>query len=912
MKGVLLVLAILLAGAGCGSTDTPVFGGTDGGAGDAGGSDGGASCGNSLDCATNQVCDPATHRCVECLGVADCPANNDCADHKCVPFQSCTSSLDCPTDQVCDPASARCVQCVGDADCNPGETCAGHVCRTGCQSDLQCTPQGLLCDMAKGYCVECITHDDCTADEFCSQGACKPDVCQAGTSSCQGTAVVTCDDVGSSLGAPQQCQYVCLAGACSGVCAPGAVRCSGQVPETCDASGQWAPAAACPYVCSAGSCIGTCTPGEARCSGQLPETCDASGNWQGSASCPYVCSAGACTGSCQPGAVRCSGLVPQSCDASGQWQDSGAACAYVCAAGACSGVCTPGSKECNGVVPRTCSSSGQWQDGSPCSYLCSSGVCTGSCTPGSKQCSGKQPQSCDSAGTWQNAGSACQYVCDSGACTGVCTPGSKDCNGKLPRTCDASGQWQSGTTCQYLCIAGACSACSPGTKRCSGLDRQTCDSNGQWQTDATCTNPHGQAVCTSGACAPVCDADYDDCDGNLDNGCEASLQTDSNNCKSCGTQCGSGKSCVAGTCKTGCVAEEAVGGSHACARKLDGTAWCWGLNSYGQIGVGNNTSPQPTPLQVTALGTDVASLATGDNESCAAKTDGTLWCWGQNTYGEIGDGTTTTPRTSPVQVTTLGTTADRAALGTYHACALDKSGSLWCWGYNYYGQVGDGTTTTPRTTPVKITSLGSVVGVALGSYHSCAVKTDHTLWCWGYNYYGAVGDGSSQNSRSAPVQATSLGANVAQVSAGSYHTCAVKTDHTLWCWGYNNYGQLGDGTTTTRLTPVQITSLGSNVASVAAGYSHTCVLKTDNTLWCWGYNYYGQVGDGTTTTPKTSPVQVALGASALDVTAGGYETCARQSSTALYCWGSNGSGQVGDGATSTARSSPTATLVTCP
>jgi hypothetical protein len=176
----------------------------------------------------------------------------------------------------------------------------------------------------------------------------------------------------------------------------------------------------------------------------------------------------------------------------------------------------------------------------------------------------------------------------------------------------------------------------------------------------------------------------------------------------------------------------------------------------------------------------------------------------------------------------------KVGAGWGHTCAIKQDGSLWCWGRNDYGQLGDGTN-TDKTTPVQITS--EVSSVALGGDHTCAVKTDGSLWCWGNNDFGQLGDGTN-TSRTTPVQITS---GVSSVALGLHHTCAVKTDGSLWCWGVNWYGQLGDGTNTDKTTPVQITS---GVSSVALGRGHTCAVKTDGSLWCWGVNASGQLGDG--------------------------------------------------------------------
>ncbi|MBI4704415.1 MAG: hypothetical protein HY744_25195 [Deltaproteobacteria bacterium] len=205
----------------------------------------------------------------------------------------------------------------------------------------------------------------------------------------------------------------------------------------------------------------------------------------------------------------------------------------------------------------------------------------------------------------------------------------------------------------------------------------------------------------------------------------------------------------------------------------------------------------------------------------------------------------------------LGGVVAVAAGGDY-TCAVKADGTLWCWGWNQYGQLGDGTT-QDKPLPTQVSALGtSAVAVAAGADHTCAVKADSALWCCGWNQYGQLGDGTTQD-KPLPTQVKALGTSAVAVAAGWLHTCAVKADGTLWCWGHNEYGQLGDGTTQDKPLPTQVSALGTSAIAVAAGRAHTCAIKKDGALWCWGRNDYGQLGNGTTQS-KSSPVQVsALG-----------------------------------------------------
>jgi alpha-tubulin suppressor-like RCC1 family protein len=238
---------------------------------------------------------------------------------------------------------------------------------------------------------------------------------------------------------------------------------------------------------------------------------------------------------------------------------------------------------------------------------------------------------------------------------------------------------------------------------------------------------------------------------------------------------------------------------------------------------------QHVPAQVTGL-SSVTAVTAGQMYSLAAKADGTVWAWGYGGYGSLGIGPLngTEYYYSPIQVPSLtGVTALEA--GYFHSLAVKSDGTLWAWGDNVYGQVGDGTTTR-RYAPVRVGTLTGVAAVAAGYAHTLALRTDGTVWAWGRNDSGQLGDGTTTH-RSTPVQVAGL-TGVVAVAAGDNHSLAVKSDGTLWVWGYNGYGQLGDGTTTARSTPVRVTAL-SGVAGVAAGESHSLAVKSDGTVWAW-------------------------------------------------------------------------------
>jgi len=251
-----------------------------------------------------------------------------------------------------------------------------------------------------------------------------------------------------------------------------------------------------------------------------------------------------------------------------------------------------------------------------------------------------------------------------------------------------------------------------------------------------------------------------------------------------------------------------------------------------------------------------AAVAAGDTHTCALTTTGGVKCWGENDYGQVGDGTSGNIRTTPIDVSGLTSGVAAVTAGWEHTCALTTAGGLRCWGRNPWGQLGDGTHWNYRTTPVDVSGLTSGVAAvtASTSNHTCALTTTGGLKWWGNNDNGQLGDGTTTE-RTTPVDVSGLTSGVAAVEAGGAHSCAVRTAVGVKCWGRNVYGQLGDGTTTERWTPVDVSGLTSGVAAVEAGGAHSCAVRTAVGVKCWGRNVYGQLGDGTTT-ERWTPVDV--------------------------------------------------------
>ncbi|HPY88871.1 MAG TPA: InlB B-repeat-containing protein, partial [Spirochaetota bacterium] len=332
------------------------------------------------------------------------------------------------------------------------------------------------------------------------------------------------------------------------------------------------------------------------------------------------------------------------------------------------------------------------------------------------------------------------------------------------------------------------------------------------------------------------------------------------------------------------------GNGHTVAIKSNGTLWAWGANGSGQLGDGT-TANKLLPVQIGSSNNWV-SVSCGNGHTVAIKSNGSLWAWGNNQYGQLGDGTTTN-RSSPVQIGGGSTDWASVSCGQYHTVAIKSNGSLWAWGFNNSGQLGDETTAN-KSSPVQIGVSMDWASVSCGQYHTVAIKSNGSLWAWGRNNSGQLGDGTTTN-KSSPVQIGGGSTDWAGVSCGGSHTVAIKSNGTLWAWGYNQYGQLGDGTTASRSSPVQIGS-SNNWVSVSCGGSHTVAIKSNGTLWAWGNNQSGQLGDGTMV-DKSSPIQIGVSTDWASVSCGGGHTVAIKSNGSLWAWGSNYYGQLGDGTT---------------
>jgi alpha-tubulin suppressor-like RCC1 family protein len=359
----------------------------------------------------------------------------------------------------------------------------------------------------------------------------------------------------------------------------------------------------------------------------------------------------------------------------------------------------------------------------------------------------------------------------------------------------------------------------------------------------------------------------------------------------------------------------ATGGSHTCV-STPSVARCWGSNLRGQLGVGataglEQPNPVPAPVEGDELG-DIRHLTVGSSHSCSLREDGRVFCWGVNDIGQLGSSAnagTTDANSAPRSTQGLFGIVSQIALGGRHSCAIFEDKRIFCWGSNNSGQLGTSTnfaTENPNTTPTLLDNdvLGTIRQMALGGSHTCALREDGRVLCWGRNYDGQLGidtTGASNSSNPAEINDVDLRV-VRQVATGGDHTCALREDGRVLCWGRNTFGQLGVSKVTTPQSTFIPTLVDSSelttVRQLALGAEHTCALREDGRVLCWGRNTSGQLGNGQNTGPSdATTVPTLVDNSTLGIVrqlvAGGAHTCALREDGRVLCWGSNFVGQLG-------------------
>lgn len=339
----------------------------------------------------------------------------------------------------------------------------------------------------------------------------------------------------------------------------------------------------------------------------------------------------------------------------------------------------------------------------------------------------------------------------------------------------------------------------------------------------------------------------------------------------------------------GPVQSVATGSSLSCAVYVDGRVGCWGGNGAGQLGDGGSAS-RNAPGALVALGQAASAVTAGSRHACALLVDGSVRCWGANESGQLGDGSTSN-RATPVAVQGLPGPVRAIAATAAGSCALTQAGALFCWGPQFPFLPFDGGSTTARAYPGFGSGLLAIDG---GTFHVCALTDDAAIRCLGDNFYGQLGtgpiDGSLQTDR-----VVDLAAGTVQLSAGGLHSCARSVSGSVQCWGWNHRGQIGVDRISLRLAPTQVAGLDGNIAGVAAGERHGCALTTGGAVKCWGSNLNGELGDGSTRIRLTPVDTVGLGSGVRAISAGAAASCAITAQRSVRCWGANFDGRLGNG-----------------
>jgi alpha-tubulin suppressor-like RCC1 family protein len=354
---------------------------------------------------------------------------------------------------------------------------------------------------------------------------------------------------------------------------------------------------------------------------------------------------------------------------------------------------------------------------------------------------------------------------------------------------------------------------------------------------------------------------------------------------------------------TGNFSAVSTGFISTCGIATTGDSYCWGPKATVHF-----TNGAPTPDQLNTLPTRLAgglrfsSIASGGTFACGLTTGGVAYCWGYNSEGELGDGSTI-DRANPVAVSTTLTFSSLTG-GNTHTCGLTGAGAAYCWGINSTGELGDGTTTS-RLTPTAVTGglIFSAIQAGGGANdHTCGLTSGGAVYCWGANAQGQIGDGTTTN-RVAPTPVTG-GHVFTSLTSGGSNNCGLVSGGTAFCWGANAKGQLGDGTTTNRSAPVAVSGgLVFSFIDTGASSDDTCGITTAGAAFCWGDNLSGALGDNTTVAQRSAPSAVAGGFSFTTLSVGGFHSCGVATTGLTYCWGYNHFGQLGDG-TTTDRSTP--------
>jgi alpha-tubulin suppressor-like RCC1 family protein len=346
---------------------------------------------------------------------------------------------------------------------------------------------------------------------------------------------------------------------------------------------------------------------------------------------------------------------------------------------------------------------------------------------------------------------------------------------------------------------------------------------------------------------------------------------------------------ILGNSKTFC--KIASGYGHTIGLDKNGRVWGWGYNGRGQLG-DNTITQRNTPVSILGVNKTFCSISGGYINTIGLDKNGNVWGWGYNNKGQLGDNSVT-QRKTPVSILGINKTFCSITSGRFHSIVLDKNGRVWGWGYNYYGQLGDNST-IQRNTPVSILGVNKTFcSISAGYYHSIGIDDNGKVWGWGYNINGQLGNNSTTN-RATPVSILGINKTFCSISTGYRHTIGLDKNGKVWGWGYNVYGQLGDNSITSRLTPVSILGVNKTFCSISAGYQHSIGIDDNGKVWGWGYNLQGQLGNNGTPNRCTPVSILGVNKTFCKIASGNGHTIGIDDNGRVWCWGNNSNGQLGD------------------
>lgn len=350
-----------------------------------------------------------------------------------------------------------------------------------------------------------------------------------------------------------------------------------------------------------------------------------------------------------------------------------------------------------------------------------------------------------------------------------------------------------------------------------------------------------------------------------------------------------------------------AGAVHTCGIRTSGRLYCWGDDDFSQLGNGGANTDAGLPVEVAGGHTDWATVSAGGFFTCARRTTGRLYCWGADTFGAVGNGAPNANVSTPVEVAGNRTDWRQVSAGNDHVCAKRSTGRLYCWGNDGTGAVGNGPGTQSQSSPVQVAGGATTWSqVSAGFLFTCARRTNGRLYCWGDDGNGEQGNGPGIQFQFAPAEVVGGFTDWTSVAAGVDHACGRRGTGRLFCWGLNNHGQVGIGSVNqSRPSPVQVAGGHTDWRQVSLGDRSTCARRANGRLYCWGFDNTGQIGNGLPNTDVSSPVEVAGNATDWGAADGGFlHMCAKRTTGFLYCWGYDSDGQLGDGGSDSPVSSP--------